>query len=209
MQAPRKQSGFTIIELVVVILLLGILAATALPRFVDVTDEAHAAVAEATYGGFGTGVAMARAQWVADGQSGTSVSLRGGTVSLNGSGYPNGATNGECQTTFDTVLQDGHPTVGDGGSVSDGTTDTLFSDTGDLTDIDTQLGTSTGSDFVAVHASDASGSEELHRCYYFYTAQYADHDAADTAGADGIPYFYYDEANGDAVYTSTGNLPAP
>ena len=42
----KRQDGFTIIELVVVILLLGILAATALPRFMDVTDEAHDAVVE-------------------------------------------------------------------------------------------------------------------------------------------------------------------
>ncbi len=36
-----NQDGFTIVELIVVILLLGILTATALPRFLDVTDEAH------------------------------------------------------------------------------------------------------------------------------------------------------------------------
>lgn len=63
-----KQQGFTIIELVVVILLLGILAATALPRFIDVTTEAHDSVFEATSGGIATGVALYRAEWTARGQ---------------------------------------------------------------------------------------------------------------------------------------------
>jgi len=36
-----NQKGFTIVELVVVIIILGILAATALPRFMDVSTEAH------------------------------------------------------------------------------------------------------------------------------------------------------------------------
>lgn len=39
----RKQTGFTIIELVIVIAILAILAATALPRFIDLSDEAEAA----------------------------------------------------------------------------------------------------------------------------------------------------------------------
>jgi MSHA pilin protein MshA len=42
----NKQSGFTLIELVAVIVLLGVLAVTALPRFVDLRGDARAGVLE-------------------------------------------------------------------------------------------------------------------------------------------------------------------
>lgn len=42
-----KQNGFTLIELVMVIVMIGILSAVALPKFVDLTGEANNAKVEA------------------------------------------------------------------------------------------------------------------------------------------------------------------
>ena len=42
--AARKEKGFTLIELVMVIVILGILAAFALPRFADLGGEAESTV---------------------------------------------------------------------------------------------------------------------------------------------------------------------
>ncbi|MHB1656570.1 MAG: prepilin-type N-terminal cleavage/methylation domain-containing protein [Burkholderiales bacterium] len=50
-EMKSAQSGFTLIELVVVIVILGILAATALPKFIDLTGNANQAAVQGVAGG--------------------------------------------------------------------------------------------------------------------------------------------------------------
>lgn len=64
----KKQAGFSLVELVIVIIVVGLLAVAALPRFLNVTDEAKKAQIEGVAGSYATAVLSARAQWEAYGR---------------------------------------------------------------------------------------------------------------------------------------------
>jgi MSHA pilin protein MshA len=86
----KQQSGFTLIELVVVIVILGILAATALPRFVNLQSEARASAVQGIAGGLRGAIGLVNAKWQVSGGSGvSSVSMVGGNVTVGSTtGFP-------------------------------------------------------------------------------------------------------------------------
>jgi MSHA pilin protein MshA len=69
MKKLQKQAGFTLIELVVVIVILGVLAATAAPKFIDLTGDAKASVIQGVQGALNSAADLAHAKALVEGKT--------------------------------------------------------------------------------------------------------------------------------------------
>jgi len=88
----KKQSGFTLIELIIVIIILGILAVTAAPKFLDISSDASKSALSGVKGAVEAGAQLARAKGRLDGKdktiaysptTGETVSVDGSTIALH------------------------------------------------------------------------------------------------------------------------------
>lgn len=90
----RKQTGFTLIELVLVIVILGILAAFAVPRFVNLAGEARESAVNSLGGSLRAAGALAHSVSLATGAGATSsISMEGVAITME-QFYPAGLAAG-------------------------------------------------------------------------------------------------------------------
>ncbi|AVR96682.1 type II secretion system protein [Pseudoduganella armeniaca] len=86
-----NQSGFTLIELIVVIVILGILAATALPRFADMGDNARFAKMQAARGAVQSAMNIAHGEALVVGGTPATISMEGTDNVAMAFNYPTAA----------------------------------------------------------------------------------------------------------------------
>jgi MSHA pilin protein MshA len=92
----KRNAGFTLIELVIVIIVLGILAATAVPKFINLQDDAKEAAMKGLEGALHSGANIVYSKSAIDGTEGLenkSVIDAGTTIQTN-YGYPKASKEG-------------------------------------------------------------------------------------------------------------------
>lgn len=171
-----NSKGFTLLEVILVCLVLGIVSVVVMPRILNLQNDARIAIVEKTFSSFQEAIRFSHAKWQVNGEGNTAISNMYGygptddsgnyMLDMNDVGYPVGINKREPMTTPHNIGE------GDKGCYE------LFSavvSTGFI--FSTSDGDSSSADFITKRKNytflDAAGISQtkLAICYYIYTKQ--------------------------------------
>lgn len=112
-ERPLKQRGFTLIELIIVIVILGILSVVAFPKFLDLSDDANLKTTKAVSAVFKSSVSLVRSTYLL--RDTNPVVVRGSTVPIDSvSEWPTGSGSGSqfCVNLWNSLLEQAEGVTG-------------------------------------------------------------------------------------------------
>lgn len=92
--SSKKNNGFTLIELIIVIVILAVLASTAIPKFIDIKGDANLATVKGTAGALSSAIELAHMKWASKGNTGPASNIQiygadsSGELDFNQWGFP-------------------------------------------------------------------------------------------------------------------------
>ncbi len=106
-----NHSGFTLIELISVIVVIGVLLGVALPRFINLEEDAHTSIASISAGAFREAVSIFNMAWIAKGKPAVIQSVPMNEFGFPGFGAGHVMTEVECQQLFEGIMETSHSVI--------------------------------------------------------------------------------------------------